>query len=134
MSRRAQTAPTEGSSALNDDHRSDVKRAVAAATTASARSAEDPTLGVVAMYWTLPIMKASSPGRDFWEATPSGRAGGGVALAAVDIAERATAWRALSTARDASRAATLAWSRASSSRRRRSSSWRLRFYAGEGSE
>ena len=90
---------------------------MAAATTASARSAENSTLGVVAMYWTLPIIKALSPGRDSWEATSSGRAGGRVALAAVDIAERAMAWHALSTARDASRAASLACSSASSSRR-----------------
>ena len=44
----------------------------------------------------LPEMNASSPGRVSWEATPSGRAGGGVAPAAVDVAERATAWRAIS--------------------------------------
>ena len=112
MSRRAQTAPTERSSALNDDRRSDVWRAVAAAITASARCAENSTLGVVAMYWTLPDMKTSSPGRVSLEATPNGRAGEGVALAGVDVAERATAWRALSNARDASRAAALAWSRA----------------------
>ena len=81
---------------------------MAAALVASARFAENSTLDVVAMYWTLPIIKSSFPGRDSWEATPSGRAGGGVALAAVDIAERAMARRALSTARDASRAAALA--------------------------
>ena len=66
---------------------------MAAATTASARSAENSTLGVVAMYCTLPDMKGSSAGRVSWEATPSGRAGEGVALAAVDVAERAMAWR-----------------------------------------
>ena len=64
------------------------------------------------MYWTLPDMKASSPGRVSWEATPSGRAGEGVDLAAVDVAERAMAWRALFTVGDTSRAAALAWSRA----------------------
>ena len=126
LSLRAQTAPTERSSALNDDRHSGVRRAVAAATTATARSAENSTLAVVAMYWTLSVMTISSPGRYSCEATPAGTPEAGVALAAVDIAERATAWRALSTARDASRAAALAWSRASSSRRRRSSSWRLR--------
>ena len=85
---------------------------MADATTASARSAENSTLGVVAMYWTLPEMKASSPSRVSWEAIPSGRAGEGVALAAVDVPESAMAWRAFSTARDASRAAALAWSTA----------------------
>ena len=50
LSRRAQTAPTERSSALKDNRRSDGRRTVAAATTASARFAENSTLGVVDMY------------------------------------------------------------------------------------
>ena len=112
FSRRAQTVPPERSSALNDDRSSDVRWVVAAATTAPARCAGNSTLGVLAMYWALPDMKASPPGRVSWEATPSKRAGEGVALAGVDLAERAMAWRALSTARDAWRAATLASSRA----------------------
>ena len=67
---------------------------MAAATTASDRSAENSTLGVVAMYSTLPIIKTSPPGRESLEATPSGRAGGEgatVTPAAVDVAERAMA-------------------------------------------
>ena len=50
LSRRAQTAPTERSSALNDDRRFHVRRAVAAATTASARCVENSTLNGIAMY------------------------------------------------------------------------------------
>ena len=87
---------------------------MAVATTAFDRSADNSTLGVDAIYSMLPKKKASSPGRDVWEATPSGRAGGEravVAPAAVDVAERAMARHALSTARDASRAAALAYSR-----------------------
>ena len=50
LSRRAQTSPTEKSPSLNDDRRSHFRRAVAAATTASAGCAENSTLGVIAMY------------------------------------------------------------------------------------
>ena len=47
LSRRVQTTPIERSSTLNDDRRSDVKKVVAAATTAPARSADNSTLGVL---------------------------------------------------------------------------------------
>ena len=47
LSRRVQTTPIERSSTLNDDRRSDVRKVVAAATTASARSADNSTLGVL---------------------------------------------------------------------------------------
>ena len=60
----------------------------------------------------LTDVKAWSPDRVSREATLNGRVGEGVALAGVDVAERGMAWRGLSTARDASRAAALAWSRA----------------------
>ena len=95
-----------------------------APTAACTNSVKNSTLGVDAINSRLPSIKASSPGRDSWEATPSGRAGGeggAVAPAAVDAADRTGARRALSSARDASRAATFRCSTSSSWRRRRTS-------------
>ena len=77
LSRRAQTAPTERSSALNEDRRSDVRKAVAATATTSAKCAKNSTLGVVAMYLMLPDMKASFLCRVSREETPSGGPGKG---------------------------------------------------------
>ena len=76
------------------------------------------------MTSTLPSIKALSPGRDPWEATLSGRAGGeggAVAPAAADATDWARAWCALSTTRDSPRAAVFACSISSSNRYRRAS-------------
>ena len=95
-------------------------------TTAFANAGENSTLGADAVYATLPLKKAASPGRGRCYATPYGRVEGkeaAVAPAAADPTDPTRACCALSTTRDASRAAVFACSISSSNRRRRAIVW-----------
>ena len=119
---RPQAASTKQFSGCSDTFISDWRRAKAILSTTFANSAENSTLcGVVAIHPTLPFTEASSPGREWWKATPGGRLegeGAAIAPAAVDALNRARARRALSNAIDASRAAAFACSTSSLWRRR----------------
>ena len=78
------------------------------------------------MHATMPLKKASFPGRGRWDATPCGRdegKGAAVAPAAADTTDWARACCALFATRDASRAAVFACSISSSNRRRRAIVW-----------
>ena len=70
---RAQAASTERASACSNACSSDVRRAEAVLTTAVANSKENSTLGSDAMHSTLPLKKASIPGRGRWDITLCGR-------------------------------------------------------------
>ena len=114
---RVQAASTERASTCHDAGLSDVRRAQAVSTTAVANAEEASTLGADAMHATMPLKKASFPGRGRWDATPCGRdegEGAAVAPAAVDATDWARACCALFATRDASRAAVFACSISSS--------------------
>ena len=103
---RVQAASTERTSACRDVGLSDERRAQAVSTTAVA-NAEKSALGADAMHTTMPLKKASFPGRGRWDASPCGRdegEGAAVAPAAADATDRARACYAFFAARDASRA------------------------------
>ena len=78
------------------------------------------------MHATMPLKKASFPGRGRWDATPCGGdqgKGAAVAPAAAAATDWARACCALFATRDASRAAVFACSVSSSNRRRRAIVW-----------
>ena len=108
-----------GTSACRDAGLSNGKRAQAVSTTAVANAEEKSTLGADAMHATMPLKKASFPGRGRWDATPCGRdeaKGAAVAPAAADSTDWARACGALLATMDASRAAVFACSISSSNR------------------
>ena len=77
-------------SACRDAGLSDGRRAQDVFTTAVANAEDKPTLGADAMRATMPLQKASLPGRGRWDATPCGRdegKGAAVAPAAVDATD-----------------------------------------------
>ena len=126
QSTRVQGASTGRTSACHDAGFSDEKRAQAVSTTAVANADEKSTLGADAMHATMPLNKASFPGRGRWDATSCGRdegEGAAVAPAAADATDWAMACCALFATRDASRAAVFACSISSSNRRRRAIVW-----------
>ena len=119
---RVQAASTEMTSACRDAGLSDARREQAISTTAVAKDEEKSILGVGAMHVTMPLKKASFPGRGRWDATPCGRdegEGAAVAPAAADATDWARARCALFATRDASSATVFACSISSSNRRRR---------------
>ena len=121
---RVQATSTGRGSACRDAGLSDVRRAQAVSTAAVANAVKKSTLGADAMHVTLPLKKASFPGRRRWSATSCGRVegeGAAVALAAADATDWARACCARFTSRHASRAAVFARSTSSSNRRRRAS-------------
>ena len=124
---RAQAASTERASTCHDAGLADVKRAQAVSTTTAVANAEEnSTLGADAMHATMPLKKASFPGRGRWDATPCGRdegEGAAVAPVAADATDWARACFALFATRDASRAAVFVCSICSSNRRRRAIVW-----------
>ena len=100
-------------SACRDAGLSDGRRAHAASSTAVANAEEKYTLGADAMHATMPLKKASLPGRGRWDATPCGRdegKGAAVSPAAADATDWARACCALFAIRNASRAAVFACS------------------------
>ena len=125
---RVQAAFIERAPACGDAGLSSMRKAEAVSTTAVANAGENSNLDADAMHATLPLKKASSPGRGRSETTPCGRVegeGAAVASAAADAADWARDWCALSTTRDVPRAAVFACSISSSNRRRFASRWRI---------
>ena len=123
---RVQAASTERTSACRDAGLSDERRAQAVSTTAVANAEEKSTLDADAMHTTMPLKKASFPGRGRWGATPCGRGegkGAAVAPAAADATDWARACCTLFAIRDASRAAVFACSISSPNPRRRAIVW-----------
>ena len=116
---RAQAASTERASSCRDTGLSDVRRAEAVSTTSVANAEVNSTNRRRHMHATLPLKNTSSPGRGRRDATPCGRVegeGAAVAPAAADATDWARTWYALSTTRDASRAAVFAYLISSSNR------------------
>ena len=123
---RAQAASTERTSACRDAGLCDARRVQAVFTTAVVNAEEKSTLGADAMRVTMPLKKASFPGRGRWDATPCRRdegQGAAVAPAAADSTDWARACCALLATRDASRAAVFACSIFLSNRRRQAIVW-----------
>ena len=122
LSTRAQAASTERTSACRDAGLSDERRAQAVSITAVANAKDKSTLGANTMHPTMPLTRASLPGRDRWDATSCGRDdgdGAAVAPAEADATDWARACCTLFATRDASREAVFACSISLSNRRRR---------------
>ena len=122
---RAQAASTNRASACRDAGLSDVKRAEAVSTTTVGNTEENSTLGADAMRATLPLKKASSPGRGRQDVSPCVCVEYEWAVAAPATAGETDCARvlcALSAATDPSHAAFVACSISSSKPRRRASS------------
>ena len=121
---QAQAASTSRASACRDAGLSGVRRAEAVHTTTVANTEENSTLGADAMHATLPLKKASSPGRGRQDATPCvcvEYEGVAAAPAAHGETDCARVLCAHSAATDPSHAAFVACSISSSKPRRRAS-------------